>query len=196
MLNKSLLKLTLWTGLLYFGLFWLVLTAFLFFFGNTGESYSFTQKWAEYYSLEDWNISAHAITDIDQDGKNDIVTFTNCAFLSSVSVGMIPVEKRCEAPGMSGLVFMDDSVTVGQKLISKKPFVYDWLLKSYLTKSKDGVWKFYNMNGLQLRTFVMDKNLMFNESVPTYRDRIDVLTYQISHLGMMMFFIVFGLFMR
>lgn len=132
----------------------------------------------------------HAITDLDNDGKKDIITFTNCAFLSSVTAQSISSNKRCEESGMSIIAFPDNTTTVGQKLVSQKPFHYQWFRKSYLVKTHNDIWKFYDMNGLQLRTYELGKNHLFTEVKPTFLDRVDALTCQISHLGVVLFLIV------
>ena len=132
----------------------------------------------------------HAILDLDNDGKKDIITFTNCAFLSSVAEESIPFNSRCEEPSMSVLVFRDNTTSVGQKLTSQKSFRYQWLKKSYLVKTQDDVWKYYDMNGLQLRTYELGNDLLFKEVEPTFLDKIDVLTYQISHLGIVYLLII------
>jgi len=125
----------------------------------------------------------HATTDLDGDGQKDMVTFTNCVFFSSVLPEKIPFNKQCREPEMSIISFPDNSVSVGQKLSSKKPFRYQWLKKSYLVKTNDDIWKFYDMNGLQLRTYELYGDHLFREVNPTFLDRIDTFTYQLSHLG-------------
>jgi len=165
-------------------------TIYLFAFKETSKSYSLTQSWKEYYSLEDWNLTMHAITDIDGDGKKDMITFTNCAFLSSISPEAISTENECQEAGMSVIAFPDNSVSVGQKLISQKPFHYDWLKKSYLVKTNNDIWKFYDMNGLQLRTYELGIDHLFKEVNPTFLDKIDVLIYQLSHLGIVLLLII------
>jgi|GEM_PF-1292840 len=168
----------------------LFITIYLLVFKETGKSYSLVQSWKEYYSLADWNLALHAITDIDGDGKKDMITFTNCAFFSSLSPEKIPEDQQCQEPGMSIITFPDNSISIGQKLFSQKPFRYQWLKKSYLVKTGDGVWKFYDMNGLQLRTFELRENNLFVEVEPSFLDRIDTFTYQATHLGVVFLLIV------
>lgn len=97
-------------------------TIYFLFFKDTNKSYSLTQSYKEYYSVEDWNLSMHAIVDVDDDGTKDMLTFTNCAFLSTLSADKIPMEKRCQETGMSVLAFPENTITVGQKLYPRKPF--------------------------------------------------------------------------
>jgi len=167
----------------------IVSTIYFFIFKNTHENYSLTQSYKEYYSVEDWNLTMHAIVDMDNDGSRDMLTFTNCAFFSSVSVDTIPMEKRCEELGMSTVVFPENATTVGQKLSPYKSFFYTGLRKSYLVKTNSDIWKYYDINGFQLRTYQLDDNFMFNEVQPTLLDRIDVFTYQTSHLGVILLLI-------
>ena len=167
----------------------LFFTVYLLVFKETSKSYSFVQSWKEYYSLEDWNLTMHAITDIDGDNQKDMISFTNCAFLSSVPLEKIPSNSQCQEPGMSVIAFPDNSVSVGQKLSSKKPFRYQWLKKSYLVKTNDDIWKFYDMNGLQLRTYELDSDHLFVEVNPMFLDRIDTFSYQLSHLGVILLLI-------
>lgn len=166
-----------------------ITTIYLFAFKETSTSYSLVQSWKEYHSLEDWNLAMHAIADLDGDGKKDMITFTNCAFLSSVPSEKIPEDKHCKEPGMSALVFPDNSISVGQKL-SSNPFNYQWLRKSYLVKTKNNMWKYYDMNGLQVRTYELRENSLFVEVEPTILDRFDIFTYQLSHLGVVLLLIV------
>lgn len=165
-------------------------TMFVIFLEVMDKNFSNTQSWKEYYSLEDWNLSSHAIVDLDNDGKKDMVTFTNCAFLSTVSAEKIPIEKQCQEPDMSIIVFPDNTTSVGQKLFSQKPFHYQWLRKSYLVKTQNNVWKFYDMNGILLKTYELGKDNLFSEVKPTFLDIVDTLTYQLSHLGVVLILFV------
>lgn len=168
----------------------LFITIYLFAIKETSKNYSLTQSWKEYYSLEDWNLSMHAIVDIDNDGQKDMVTFTNCAFLSSVPVENITSDKLCEEPGISVIAFPDNITSVGQKLVSQKLFKYQWFRKSYLVKTPSDIWKFYDMNGLQLRVYELGKDHLFTEVKPTFLDMVDLFTYQISHLGVVLLLII------
>lgn len=187
--KKEFLLLTSFLALL---ILFIVSTVYFLIFKNTHSNYSFTQSYLEYYSAEDWNLTTHVVTDIDGDGADDMLTFTNCAFLSSLSEEKIPSDERCEEPGMSGFVFGRESVKVGQKLAPEKDFSFPWLKKSYLVKTNDSVWKFYDINGLELRTFQLNDNLLFEEVSPTILDRFDVVTYQLSHVGVVLALVFFG----
>ncbi len=174
-------------------IFLLVVTTITSFFADTTKSYTVTQTWKEYHSIEDWNLTKHARVDIDGDGKEDMITFTNCVFLSSVTPQDISSEQRCEEPGMSIIAFPDNSVSIGQKLISKRPFFYQWLRKSYLVKTLNDRWQFYHMNGLQLRKYELISNTYFEEITPSLFDRIDTLIYQFNHLGITLLLLIMWL---
>lgn len=193
-MTKNIKALKLWLVLLivlsFLFFIFLFITIYLFTIKETSKNYSLTQSWKEYYSLEDWNLSIHAIADIDDDGRKDMITFTNCAFLSSLPVENITSDKRCEEPSMSIIAFPDNTTSVGQKLISQKPFGYQWLRKSYLVKTPNDIWKFYDMNGLQLRVYELGKDHLFTEAKPTFLDIVDLFTYQISHLGVILVLII------
>ena len=154
-------RLTLVILLIILFFIFLFITVYFFVFKETSKNYSLIQSWKEYHGVEDWNLAKHAIVDMDGDNKKDMVTFTNCAFLSSVAVKKIPSEKQCKEPGMSTFAFRDNSVIVGQKLIPQKPFWYQFLRKSYLVKTHNDIWKFYDMNGFQLRTYELGKDSLF-----------------------------------
>lgn len=184
--SKKIISICLVLLIFFLFVFWYF---YYFWIKDTGESYSFTQTWKEYHSLEDWNVPGHARADIDGDGKEDLFTFTNCVFLSSVLVNQIPEEKQCKEPGMSVMVFGNEDMT-GQVIVSERSFGYPGLRKSYLVKTQSDVWKFYDMNGFQLRTFVLADNKLFKEEEPTLLDRVDVLSYQITHLPVLLFLIL------
>lgn len=130
------------------GCFYALITMYFFWIKPTSTSYSRTQSWKEYYNIVDWNLPMYAVTDIDNDGKKDLVTHTNCAFISSVSPRDIPPKHRCTEPGMMQIVYGDNLVRIGQKLQPEEKFTYNWLKKSYLVNTTDNLWKFYDVNGL------------------------------------------------
>lgn len=191
-LNRKLLSIFIITSIL---ILHLISSIYLFAFKDTSKSYSLTQSYKSYFGVEDWNLSKHAIIDIDSDGTQDMITYTNCAFLSSVSEKSIPLEKQCIEPTMSSITFHDNNMLVGQRLISSKPFKYNWLRKSYLVKTQEDIWKFYDLNGLQFRTFELDKNNLFIETNPSIFDSIDLIAYQSEHLGIMLFLSIWNRFL-
>ncbi len=164
-------------------LLFLLTSLYYFFIKDTHTNYSFTQHFNKYYSIEDWNLAQHAIVDIDGDGKKDMITFTHCAFLTTVAQDSIPPANRCTAPGMSIIAFPDEPRTIGQKLISKHPIDGHWLEKSYLVQTDDSIWKLYHFNGLHMEVFELNRKGMFTEVQPSLRDKIDLWTYQISNIS-------------
>lgn len=194
--NNSLKRTVTITIVLSIVVLYMIVSLFFSFVKPTNESYSVTRTWKEYYSLEDWNLSQHALVDIDTDGKQDMVTFTNCAFLTSVTPDRIPKENQCVEPTMSVINFADNSVTVGQKLAPSQPFLFDWFRKSYLVKTDTDVWKFYEINGLQIRVYELGNNNLFTQKNPSLLDSIDLITYQASHLGVAFIYVVLSLFIR
>jgi len=93
-----------------------LITVYNFGFKDTNDSYSLTQSYEKYYGIEDWNLSKHALIDLDGDGKQDMVTFTNCAFLTKTDELEIPEEMKCTEPGMSPIGFPNGDKNVGQLL--------------------------------------------------------------------------------
>lgn len=191
-LNRKLLSIVLIASIL---VLYLISSIYLFAFKDTGKSYSLTQSYKSYFGVEDWNLSKHAIIDVDGDDMQDMITFTGCAFLSSVSEKSIPIEKQCMEPTMSPIVFPKNNNIIGQKLSSSKPFKYNLLRKSYLVKTLEDTWKFYDLNGLQIRTFELDKDNQFLETYPNLLDSIDLITYQGGHLGIMLFLTIWNRFL-
>lgn len=101
----------------------------------------------EYYKIYNWDLPLHVSgKDIDKDGKNDLITFSGCAFLSSVEPESIPEEQRCEATGMS--VLEDEIHQVGRKYGAvggydrglKEGGHLEWPFLAYLVKTPDDQW--------------------------------------------------------
>lgn len=172
-------------------LFFALMTFYYLFVGENDKSYG-SPRWREYFSVEDWNLPKHAITDIDGDGRNDLVTFTNCAFLSSIGAEKISKDRQCQEPEMAPLVFAGGEKMIGQALVSRRLFGYDWLKKSHLVKTENGKWRFYEINGWQVRAFEMKDDGLFEEIEPSLTDKTDAAFYQIKHLGVMLLFIIKG----
>lgn len=159
------------------------ITIFFLSIKDTSASYSLFQHWKEYYSVEDWNMTMHAVTDIDGDGKNDVIVFSNCAFLSSVNQMQIPENQRCMEPSMAGITFPERPDIVGQRLGQNSTLFFNWMRKSYLVKTQRDEWRYYDMNGFRLRVFRLRADNLFEQVIPTPIDWLDLLTYQLSHVG-------------
>ncbi len=171
-----------------------LITVYNFDFKDTGESYSLTQSYEKYYGIEDWNLSKHALVDMDSDGIQDMITFTNCAFLTKTNESEIPEEMKCTEPGMSPIGFPNGDNNVGQLLVSKNQFKYTLLRKSYLTQSTNNKWKFYDLNGFQVKTFELGSEGLFHETKSTISDKIDAIYYQSTHFGVMMIIVTMSVF--
>lgn len=171
-----------------------LITVYNFGFKDTNDSYSLTQSYEKYYGIEDWNLRKHALVDIDSDGKQDMITFTNCAFLTKTNELEIPEEMKCTEPGMSPIGFPGGDKNVGQLLVSKNQFKYTLLRKSYLTLNTNNIWKFYDLNGFQVRTFELGSEDLFHETKPTISDKIDAIYYQSTHFGVMIIIVTMSVF--
>lgn len=176
-------KKTVLVSLATFAIAYFALSQYFTWFRSTSGSYSYTQKWNEYHSVEDWDMSRHAVTDIDGDGQKDMITLMDsCAYLSSIPAEQIPDDRECKQPGMTRFVFGDREI-VGQRLKTAHPYRYNWLMKSYLVRTIQQKWRFVEINGLQVRVFELQTNGIFQEVAPTFADRVDTVTYQVTHLG-------------
>lgn len=107
------------------------------------------QNFQDYKPLDNWNLDKHAIGDFDNDGKEDMVTFTGCAFLSSVNEDNISADRRCTASGMSNLVFKDSDNKVGQKYVDISEtdlggnFGYGVVSYAYMGENQEREWNIY-----------------------------------------------------
>lgn len=125
-------------------------------------------KYLEYHRLNNWDLKQHAIGDFDNDGVNDLITFTGCAFLSSSK--NISSDNQCISPGISNMVFEDDR-KIGEKYIHTNELNLDLafsaknqILHTFLAKNKDETWeihadKIYPINKNGSLDLPIDKNL-------------------------------------
>ncbi len=143
----------------------------------------------QYYRLWNWDLRQHARGDFDQDGQEDLISFTGCAFLSAVDINTIPESKRCTAIGIASMFVKSDQELVGQKYIENEK--YDLNLStndqkppvthSYLGKYKDANWKIYINENKQLKSYQIEKNGQLSEIQPTtIINKIDEFLYSIS----------------
>jgi hypothetical protein len=95
---------------------------------------------------------------------------------------------------MVGVGFPNEEKKVGQKLISDKPYRYTLLKKSFLVKTQNDIWKLYDTNGFQIRTYELRPDGLFYEISPSLRDRIDVIAYQAGHFGVLLVLIIYLFF--
>ena len=143
------------------------------------------QSFQEYESLKNWNVRSHATGDFDNDGKKDIVIFTGCAFLSSVSEENIPSDRKCTASGMSRISSESDH-KVGQKYIDFSET--DWtefnnrqvMDYAYMGKSQEGKWLIYaESNG---RTYIsqIDNGVIKRVAEASPAMKLDKFLYSLS----------------
>lgn len=167
-------------------LFFLITTTlYYYFYSSTDLGHSFTQQddRQEYYPILAWNSLNHVQVDLDRDGIPDLITAEFCVFLSSLSSAQIPTSKQCAEPTISRSVFPNRESMLGQKVSPTIPFRFEWLRYSHLVKDWNDTWYLYDINGLQIRKYELDGTLLFEEVQPSRLDKIDVITYQITHLG-------------
>lgn len=124
---------------------------------------------------------SHVFVDLDQDGKKDMITFSQCAFLTSVKPADIPIDKRCAEPEMAPIGFPEGHIPAGQKVSSDDRMT--WMPLVYLVKDNKDFWKLYKINGLKVSVFMLDKKGIFHAIKPTWLDEIDLVTYRVTHLG-------------
>lgn len=155
------------------------------FLSDPTVDHSFTQSETrqEFYPLLAWNSTNSIIADIDRDAVPDLITQDLCIFLSSVSQSQIPVASQCAQPSVSKTVFPNRETVIGQQVTPRVSFRFDWLRYSFLVKDWNETWFLYDMNGFELRKYELTSSLLFVEVEPTQLDRIDIFTYQITHLG-------------
>lgn len=157
-----------------------------FFIKDTHTSYSITTKWKQYFSLDDWNIASHATVDLDNDGIDDMVTFTGCSFLSSLPADKIPKLQQCKEPEMSLIVFPNEE-KVGQLII--RP-THNWLFKNFLVLTANNKWQYYAYDGLKLVKMQFNSNKLFENVQPNMADYIDLYWYQLTHVGVILLLII------
>lgn len=150
---------------------------------------SLFQDRKEYYGTDDWNNSKHVFLDLDSDGQKDLISLEGCIYLSSFDSDDIPVESRCNTPGYAGVGFPQQRDKVGQIVASQGFSPASGVRKSFLVKTQQDEWKYYNMEGLFLSTYVMNDQMLFKRTNPTFLDWADVLVYQTTHAGISLLFI-------
>lgn len=148
-------------------------------------------RFEKYHSLWNWDLSQHAIGDYDGDGKEDLISFTGCAFLSASNTSEIPETGRCIASGITTIFFPGEENLIGQKYILTD--LYDLSLEaldkgslishSYLGKDEDKNWQIYiNENG-NFRTYEIERtSRLIGGSQVTFVNQVDELLYSISRL--------------
>ena len=130
----------------------------------------------------------HAIGDYDKDGKDDLISFTGCAFFSSVNPDEIPKEQRCTATGITTLVFKGEDKKIGQKYIKTERTDLglninnaDRLIAhTYIGKSKNENWKIFVDANKTLKVYEIEKNKTLKNIDIPLNYKIDEFLYVIS----------------
>lgn len=157
-------------------LVYIIFLNFISFFLDNRAFVLVTQKWKEFHSLVDWNLTGHAIVDIDNDGRLDELTFGGCAYLSSSEGSVIPKEDQCKQTEFLVEPAIDKNRT-GQSLEISIPTI-----KSFIVKTRDNSWKYYNYGFLKFYVEELKTNGLFKPINPTFLDIIDYLIYFSSHI--------------
>lgn len=172
----------------YYTFVWLVLPLFA-----DPQLHSFEK----YSRVWNWDLKQHARGDFDQDGQEDLISFTGCAFLSSVVPNMIPEDRQCMATGIAALSFNGQDERIGQKYIETDDFDLNLNLlskglpitHSFIAKDAHDNWKIFVNSRGNLKIFkVQNSGLLENVDDVTISNRIDEFLYSISQ-----FFIIFAL---
>lgn len=145
-------------------------------------------RFEEYNRLWNWDLKQHARGDFDNDGNEDLITFTGCAFLTSANTNVIPNEKRCTATGIVGMFNKKEIQQIGQKYIEATE--YDLTLDlndqtpishSYLGKEKNDNWKIFINQNNKLRIYRIENNGQLSEINKTkLTHEIDEILYYFS----------------
>lgn len=92
---KSIKKINLLFSFLFLLSYYLII-----YFGLPFLTHPRLQTFQNYYSAFNWDQKQHVKADLDQDGQEDLLTFTGCLFLSSASYDQIPLNQQCTAEGI------------------------------------------------------------------------------------------------
>lgn len=151
-------------------------------FSTTFPIHPLIQDFHDYKTLDNWDLDTHAVGDFDSDGITDLVTFTGCAFLSSVNNNSIPENKKCIATGIMEIFIKNPQYHIGQKFIDTNNTDltlnqdgYQALTYAYLGKSKDGLWRIYSEHENKMVIWEIRKNKLItktnNVPLATYLDK-------------------------
>jgi len=143
-----------------FSIFFLLTYYSLIYFGLPFLAHPRLQTFQNYYPSFNWDQKQHVKTDLDQDGQNDLLTFTGCLFLSSSSHDQIPADQQCTAEGIYGMYYPNDQQLIGQKVIlsAESNLGLDsssttQISHSYLAKKSSENWKIFVTQNRQLSIY-------------------------------------------
>jgi len=150
------------------------------------------QQFNGYHRLENWDLTNHAIDDFDQDGEKDLITFTGCAFFTSVDETTIPEDKKCITPGMAVTTSME-KYKIGQKYVDTD--LYDLtqyhmesIKHSYVGNVNNDWYIFINTSNSGLRSFKVVNGGLLEETTTNWKTYLDEILYLPSSL-----FVIFAL---
>jgi hypothetical protein len=161
----------------------LISSLYQLFFEDLSASHSVTQSWKSYYTADNWNLPTTIVFDFDSDGQTDSIDWNSCAFISSAQSANIPPEKQCQIYTQATGESMASN-KIGQRIGSIDRPSSKLARKTFLVQTSDNLWRFYDMNGFQLRVYQLNTDNQFVQAEPTTADWIDVYTYQFSHLAL------------
>lgn len=176
--------------ILVFAVLYLIVSLHFLVSKDTGNSYSLIQTWKEYHSLNNWNLPTHAILDIDNDGTDDLISYTGCAHISSVNDDFVPVENQCDESEFT-FPFIEEDNTLGQ--IIRQDNNNFFLRKSYLVRTQENDWKVYDISAMKMKIWQLDNTNMFVEVDPTIKDRIDHTTFITTNFGTELIVMILGI---
>src|SRR3989344_7560640 len=189
--------------LFFFFLFLTICSLFIFFAFVFFTDPKFN-RFEDYKRLYNWNLKQYAVGDFDSDGQKDIISYTGCAFLSSVNIKDIPQNQQCTAKGTTVVVYYPDkSEKIGQKYISIKKFNLEPedthaenrpISHSYLFTKQNGNWKIF-VNSRELAIFEIRKDSLLQKmnSVPI-EFKLDEILYFMSVFALLSFILSSFLF--
>ncbi len=153
------------------------------FFEDLSASHSVTQSWKSYYTADNWNLPATIVFDFNGDGQTDSIDWNSCAFISSAQSASIPPERQCQIYTQATGESMASN-KIGQFIGSIDRPSSKLARKTFLVQTSDNLWRFYDMNGFDLRVYQLNTDNEFVQAEPTTADWIDVYSYQFSHLAL------------
>lgn len=153
------------------------------------------QRFEQYHRLSNWDLKQHARGDFDGDGQIDLISFTGCAFLSSVQEASIPQSQRCTANGISEMVFRQPN-KVGQKYVQndQESFALTYenrslVRHSYMGKMQDAPWSIFVRVDNKLEAYeITPTGLLQPHDAITLAQRVDEKFYSVSQ-----FFFLFSI---
>lgn len=150
------------------------------------------QRFEKYEKILNWELPQHARGDFDGDGKEDLVSFTGCAFFSLAEADNIPEKKRCTATGIAMIAYPDQSTRIGQKYIDTDVVDLNLaftsntvkIVHSYIAKNKNENWKLFVNSNNGMRVYELGNDSILRESHQSLLVyKLNEVLYRISRLS-------------